>query len=423
MKKYLSLILALLIVLSALPFSAAGASYDSISLNQEKSVYCSSAGDWKVFKFTPSEDGIYIFSSSGSLDTLGYIALEPGEAENEYIKDDGGQDNNFAVTYNMKAGTTYYLGSTVLMGSTGSYQVKIIKFEVDDDTIRPITLGRSTAVTSYKGEKVKFFSLIPETTGKYIYYSSGSFDTRGYVFDEYWRQIAFSYEGGSGSNFKITLDLEAGKTYYIGYTTTYTSTANFNILIYLSSAIRDISVTSLPNKTSYIKDIDAIYIGDYVYRVNLSLAGFEFGVNYANGTSETKRYTYGIRGLNFESTQSVGIGDNYIRFDYMGKPSSFKITVENPPLKSLTMLQPPDKTVYYDEDVETAVNEEKIFNISLYGMVLRALYKDGTTKDFTISSAYGEEIEYFYFDHVVPAAAMVLGTNTFTLSYYGTELS
>ena len=424
MKKLFSLLLSIMLVLSALPFNtAAGESYDPISLNQEKNVYCSSAGTWNVFRFTPSESGIYIFSSSGSLDTLGYIALNPGEAENENIKDDGGQENNFAVTYTMTACTTYYLGSTVIAGNTGTYQVKIIKFEVDDDTIRPITPGRTTSVTSYKGEKVKFFSFVPETTGKYIYYASGSFDTRGYVFDEYWSQIAFAYEGGSGSNFQISIDLEADKTYYIGYTTTYSSTANFSIMIYLSSAIRDISVISLPNKTTYIKGIDTTYLGEYVYRVNLALLGFEFGVNYANGKTEVKRYIYGIRGLDCEPTQSLALGDNYVRFKYMDKKSSFKVTLIEPPVQSLTMLQPPDKMVYYKEDAETAVNEEKIFNILLRGMLLKVQYKDGTSKNITISSSYGEEIEYFYFDHVVKADSMVLGKNTFTLSYYGTQMS
>ena len=118
MKKCISLILSIAVLLSVVPFTviepsaASGRIYEDI----EYSMYCSSAGTWNVKTFVPEEDGIYIFSSSGSLDTLGYIALAEGEAENQYIKADGGQDNNFAVTYNMKAGTTYYLGSTVLMG-------------------------------------------------------------------------------------------------------------------------------------------------------------------------------------------------------------------------------------------------------------------------------------------------------------------
>ena len=209
MKKCISLILSIAVLLSVVPFTviepsaASGRIYEDI----EYSMYCSSAGTWNVKTFVPEEDGIYIFSSSGSLDTLGYIALAEGEAENQYIKADGGQDNNFAVTYNMKAGTTYYLGSTVLMGPVGSYKIKIIKFEIDDGTIHPITLSQSTQVSTSQSKNVKFLSITPATSGKFIYLSSGNYDTQGYIFDEYWQQIDYSDIGGAAQNFQIELDL------------------------------------------------------------------------------------------------------------------------------------------------------------------------------------------------------------------------
>lgn len=423
MKKLISLLLCIILIISAVPLTALeSAAATRIYLDREYSVRCSSVGTWDVKTFVPDEDGIYIFSSSGSLDTLGYIALAEGEAENENIKADGGQGNNFAVTYDMKAGTTYYLGSTVLTGSTGTYTVKIIKFEVDDDTIHPISLSDSTSVSTSKSKNIKFFSLAPATSGKYIFLSSGNYDTLGYVFDEYWRQIAYSDDGGSGSNFQIELDLQAGKTYYLGYATTSVTTASFNVLAYMSTYIRGISLVSAPDKTVYIKDIDAKPVADNMYNVNLSLRGFVFKVNYANSSTEEKKYTYGIRGLDCEQSRNLVSGENDVRFSYMGNSSTFKVYVNETPVQSLTLLQNPDKSVYYEEDAETALNETKIFNISLYGMLIRVTYKDGTQENLAISSAYGEEIDYFYFEHVVPQADMTLGNNTFTLTYYGKEL-
>ena len=213
MKKTLSLLLSIALLLSIVPFGAvqAAAANGRIYADQEVSVYCGSVGTWDVRTFIPEEDGIYIFSSSGSMDTLGYIALAEGEAENENIKYDGGQDDNFAVTYEMTAGTTYYLGSTLLTGK-GSYTVKVIKFEIDDGTIHQITLSQSTPVTTNKTKNVKFFSITPATSGKYVYLSSGNYDTQGYIFDEFWRQIAYSDGGGAAQNFQIELDLQAGKT-------------------------------------------------------------------------------------------------------------------------------------------------------------------------------------------------------------------
>ena len=426
MKKCISLILSIAVLLSVVPFTviepsaASGRIYEDI----EYSMYCSSAGTWNVKTFVPEEDGIYIFSSSGSLDTLGYIALAEGEAENQYIKADGGQDNNFAVTYNMKAGTTYYLGSTVLMGPVGSYKIKIIKFEIDDGTIHPITLSQSTQVSTSQSKNVKFLSITPATSGKFIYLSSGNYDTQGYIFDEYWQQIAYSDIGGAAQNFQIELDLQAGKTYYVGYATTSETTAKFNVMLYMTTYIRTVSPVSAPEKDTYIKDIDAKFVSGVTYHVDLNLYGFTFKVNYANGTSEEKRYTYGIRGLDCEPSRNLLAGENDVRFSYMGNSGSFKIYVKDSPVLRLEMLQAPDKTTYYDEDMETAIdNVSKIFNIRIDGMIIRVFYTDGTTDDFTVTSLYGGEIEYFFFDHMIPAADMQLGDNTFTLTYYGKPLS
>ena len=426
MEQLLSLVLCIALLVTAVPFAAveADAASGRIYEDTEYNVSCSSAGTWDVRTFIPEEDGIYIFSSMGSLDTLGYIALAEGEAENRYIKADGGQDNNFAVTYEMTAGTTYYLGSTVLMGPTGSFKIKIVKFEADDGTINPITLSQSTAVSTKKGNNVKFFSITPATSGEYIYLSSGNYDTQGYIFDEYWQQIAYSDVGGAAQNFKITLDLQAGKTYYVGYAVTSETTARFNVLLYMSTFISTVSLVAGPEKDTYIKNIDAQHVAGVTYHVDMSLTGFSFRINYANSTSKIKTYAFGIRGLDCESSRDLLAGENDVRFSYMGNSASFKIYVKDSPVLRLELRQAPDKAVYYEEDMETSIDQvSKVFNISLSGMIIRTYYTDGTSSDFSISSLYGQEIPYLYFDHMVPAEDMHLGENTFTLTYYGKPLS
>ncbi len=424
MKKIISVLLCVLLLASVVPLGAApaGAASGRIYEDTEVSITCRSAGDWRVYTFVPEDDGIYIFSSSGSLDTLGYIALAEGEAESENIKADGGEGNNFAVTYDMKAGTTYYLGSTVL-DKTGTYTVKVVRLEVDDGTIHPITLSQSTAVSTKKSYKTKFFSITPSTSGKYIYLSSGNFDTQGYIFDEYWRQISYSDGGGSAQNFQIELDLQAGKTYYIGYTTTSVSTAHFNVLLYMACYIKTISLVSAPAKDTYIKNIDAKYVAGITYHVDLAMVGFEFSVNYSNDTQENRKYTYGIRGLECNPSRDLLEGENDVSFSYMNNTASFKIYVTDSPVKSLSLVQRPEKTIYYDEDIEQALDGTEVFNISIYGMIFRVLYNNGTTEDIAVNTAYGEDMEYFLFTHMIKASDMHLGDNTFTLSYYGAELS
>ena len=59
------------------------------------------------FTFVPTEDGEYTFSSSGAYDTYGTVADETGAALAS--DDDSGNGSNFAVTWAMTAGETYYL--------------------------------------------------------------------------------------------------------------------------------------------------------------------------------------------------------------------------------------------------------------------------------------------------------------------------
>lgn len=422
MKKVLSLILTVALLLTAVPLGLIEAAAASrIYLDTPVSV-TTSAGDWDVRTFVPAEDGIYIFSSSGSYDTLGYIALAEGEAQNENIKDDGGQGENFAVTYEMTAGVTYYLGSTVLSGK-GTYTVKIIKFEVDDDTIKPIGLSTPTSVTINASKGIRFYSFVPSASGKYVFYSSGNFDSMGYVFDEYWSQIAYADIGGFAQNFSITLDLQGGKTYYLGYSTTSVSNASFNILIYLETYISNVTTEKDPNKTTYIKGLDAIENGGGLYHVNLALTGFKFNINYSNGTTETKKYTYAIRGLDCASSRDLAAGENNVRYSYMSNYATFAVNVADSPVDSLYIVKQPSKSVYYEEDIETALDgTTKIFNVLLNGMIIGVRYTDGTSDTFAITSSYGEEIEYFYFDHIVKASDMQIGTNNFTITYYGKEL-
>ena len=428
MKKLLALLLTVVLVLTVVPAtvfesSAAG----SIPLDLDITVR-TSPGNWVVNTFTPSETGIYIFSSSGSFDTLGYIALNEGEANNDNIRDDGGQGDNFAVTYKMTAGATYYLGSTVLSeneGATFTYTVKIVKFEVDDQTINPITAGKNTSVSIKQVNGVKFCSFVPSSSGKYVYCSSGNYDTQGYVFDDNWSQIAYTDVGGAVQNFELTLDLQAGKTYYLGYSTNSTATATFNVLVYLKNFISSVSLNTVPDKITYYKGLDATPTSGGKYHVDLLLTNFKFDINYGGGVTETKKYSYAIRSFDCETSREVNAGTNNIRFSYMGYSSTFPINVEDSPVRDFTIIKQPTKTVYYDEDITAAqdVEQTPIFNIRLTGMTLKVEMTDGTEQTFRINSAYGEEIDYFYFDHIIKASDMNLGINTFSFTYYGIEKS
>ncbi|MCR5138510.1 MAG: S8 family serine peptidase [Oscillospiraceae bacterium] len=66
-----------------------------------------SAGGERVrFRFVPTLSGSYTLTSTGSDDTYGYL-YDASENQLAY-DDDGGESNNFSITYDFAAGTTYF---------------------------------------------------------------------------------------------------------------------------------------------------------------------------------------------------------------------------------------------------------------------------------------------------------------------------
>ena len=62
-------------------------------------------GETKSYTITPTEDGVWTFTSYSNKDTYGYLY----DAEGNHLanNDDDGYDNNFMITYELKAGETY----------------------------------------------------------------------------------------------------------------------------------------------------------------------------------------------------------------------------------------------------------------------------------------------------------------------------
>lgn len=73
----------------------------------------------RAYKFTPSSSGTYVFESTGSTDSKIYLYNSSGtEIANN---DDSGNGNNFKLSYNLNAGSIYYIG--VRLYSTGTGEV------------------------------------------------------------------------------------------------------------------------------------------------------------------------------------------------------------------------------------------------------------------------------------------------------------
>lgn len=132
--KLLAILLAVVMVLSAFPFSAFALDEEMenaqvISLNETVEVPNYTYGGYKWFKFTAEEDGTYAFYSfNNEFDTRCFVYDALGELILE--DDDGGKDNNFKAVFKMEAGDTFYLKSMPYSEeSFGKYSVSINKLE------------------------------------------------------------------------------------------------------------------------------------------------------------------------------------------------------------------------------------------------------------------------------------------------------
>ena len=75
------------------------------------------------FAFTPTTSGSFTIQSTGSGDTYG--TLYSSTQSSLTTNDDGGDGNNFKITYTMTAGTTYYVAVKFYGSSTtGTFKVQ-----------------------------------------------------------------------------------------------------------------------------------------------------------------------------------------------------------------------------------------------------------------------------------------------------------
>ncbi len=95
---------------------------DILNINQNETVFVVSkeSPNKRYYAFVPLVDGVITIYTEGSLDTYGYL-YNASKSQLAY-DDDSGSENNFKITYNVTAGTLYYIspcgydssGSTII---------------------------------------------------------------------------------------------------------------------------------------------------------------------------------------------------------------------------------------------------------------------------------------------------------------------
>lgn len=140
--------------------------------------YSMAAGKGEVLEISFANGGVATFSSSGGVDTIGYLStLTTYDAATGIpvsviaSDDDSGSGNNFEFSYNVLQGTTYYL------------------------FVRPYSTGSSGTVT---------INIVPPgssgTSGWYVYTSNGWVKATPYIYINGWQQVTPYIFNGTWQN-------------------------------------------------------------------------------------------------------------------------------------------------------------------------------------------------------------------------------
>ena len=186
-----------------------------------------------IYAFIPLASGTYIFSANGDYDTYGY--LYDSDLVELAHNDDGEEDNNFSISYQLEAGKTYYLMVRMYSsGTTGSFEVTVAKQKTLDEYFaeaEEMELNDTDTANITTGGQKACYKFTPEASGTYIFSASGDYDTYGYLYDSDLVELA-SNDDYNGSNFSISYQLEAGKTYYLMVRMYYSdATGSFDVTV------------------------------------------------------------------------------------------------------------------------------------------------------------------------------------------------
>ena len=259
-------------------------------------------------RFVPDYDGLYVFESSDTSDTRAYLYDSTGSEITS--DDDGGNDGNFRITYQLTAGCVYYYDVRYWSSDlTGTIPLSLAR--IDDLATMDIELGSASVAISEEGgsRRLRF---TPNEDGTYVLHSSGFDDTKACLYDEAGNKLVSDDDGGEGSNFLISYELEAGRTYY--YDVSYWSSGTTGTMELLLVKMSGDAVVEI-EPGSFTATIELAGI-----RRRLAFACTEGGtyVLESAGDTDTVAYLYDETGTELASNDDGGKDGNF-RLSYVLK--------------------------------------------------------------------------------------------------------
>jgi hypothetical protein len=186
-------------------------------------------GDEEYFLLLPGRDGRLVIETTGRTDTY----LELFNAENRELleeNDDGGQNYNARIRYNVQAGSRYIAKVSGYGSSSGSFGFRAFfpgqgtpspdEYEPDDEPsqAKPIEAGTPQQRTFHSGNDVDWVSFNVTRAGRYTINAAGvnsnRLDTYIELYDSNMNSIAQDDDGGDSLSSRLSVNLQSG-TYYL----------------------------------------------------------------------------------------------------------------------------------------------------------------------------------------------------------------
>ena len=227
--------------------------------------------------------------------------------------DDSGLGSHFRISYSITTAGTYYIRVTSVGSGTGTYNL-IVTFDVHGDTSASATSVTSgTAITGVVGQTSDndYFSIAVPSGGTLIALTTGTTDTRGFLYDtDGTTELAKNQDSSpTDDNFRISYQLASAGTYYIRVTGSntgaYVLTATF---IADHSDARDMTATPVTSGLTITGGIDPAADEDY-FRITVTRAGILTATT--TGETNTVGAIYDSGGMELATDDNSGTGNNF----------------------------------------------------------------------------------------------------------------
>lgn len=223
----------------------------------------------------------------GQSETLTATVL-PTDASNRSVTWSSSNTNVVRVS---STGVVTYVGkgtATVTATAVDGSGIKATcTYTITDDygdtiaTAYTVTLHSQTAGAIDVSGDLDYFKFTPTVSGTYIIYTTGSTDTKGYLYNASQTQLAYNDDASiSGTNFAFQYNLMAGTTYYIQVGAYSTKTGAYTLAITrgvysasLASYNQDARRVQMQAEASTILTTLEVHIGSNTYTLTKPTSG------------------------------------------------------------------------------------------------------------------------------------------------------